>query len=206
MSEYYYDKGDPLEQRHSYTYVPYRGRSFLVVWLESRFAVWRQLPPSIDPPPAAISESPKPGNAFDLHNVIEPVFATLSTDDLDGQDRYWLDWLIRRFEISKRLHGRYNATGQPVDSGDYRDLERYVRLAELMVIAFARNRYLPALNVLLKCLDTLSVLWQELTPKQKGRLARLIEQENRSVQQLCELAGNNELAVMVESASAKEKS
>jgi methionyl-tRNA formyltransferase len=91
---------------------------------------------------------------------------------------------------TKRLHGEYSARFRPVDPADYQDLERYVLFAEVLDLAYAGTMMLPFLNAMLKCLDTLTAVWQRLDVAQRSRLQNLIAREGMHIGRLAEkLAG-----------------
>lgn len=173
---YPYAHGDLLETRNTYFYTPFQGKPFLEAWETQRSGVLSApVPPGTDSTSAAIR---KP---TDL--LLDSLHAAISRDPNAGP---WpdLDRLLQRFEVTKRLHGEYNAHWRPCDPADYTSLSRYLRFAEVLELAYGATGALPHLNGLLKCMDTLSALQTRLLPDAKERLNALIVKERGHVQGL----------------------
>ncbi|MBM3803166.1 MAG: hypothetical protein FJW26_12770 [Acidimicrobiia bacterium] len=99
----------------------------------------------------------------------------------------WIDRLVQRFEVSKRLYEFYVFRGNlfRADSHTpFRRLSLYLEFAEVAVRAYQLSGELPYLNVLLKALDTLSGVSVQLADSEQSRLAWLIVQERALVKAL----------------------
>jgi hypothetical protein len=99
----------------------------------------------------------------------------------EGSCRDWLAQLVKKFEVTKRIHRAYGPSFRAIDPADHKDLNRYLRLAEVFETAYAADKGLPYLNLLLKCMDTLSSLADQLTEDGRARLAGLIQRERRHI-------------------------
>ena len=172
-SSYDYARGDLLEQRNSYMYTPDRGPAFLVAWRESRAQALAELPAPAQRPPPAEGDSGTDALLEDLLGALER-----------GGTLPALEAMLQRFEVTKRIHARYTEHWRPEDPGDYRDLRRYVRFAEVLDCAYERLGDLRHLNALIKCVDTLVALRAGLAPEFAARLARLVEAEAAHVARL----------------------
>jgi hypothetical protein len=140
MTELYpYSEGNLLEQRHTYFYTAFLGKAFLDSWEGSRLQAMKELQIT-----AASPQSPT------LESATERRFASLR--ESPGSEPL-VALLIRRFELTKRVFGAYDEQVRPRDPADFRRLGDYVAFAELLESAYRRERQLPALNALLKCLD-----------------------------------------------------
>ena len=173
---YPYAEGDLLEARNTYFYTPFQGEPFLEAWAAQRDGILSA--------PAASTEapaSPSIGKPTDL--LLDSLHAAISRDPDAGP---WadLDRLLQRFEVTKRLHGEYQAQGRPSDPSDYTFLPRYLRFAEVLELAYGATGALPYLNGLLKCMDTLSALRARLQPGAMERLGALILKERAHIQGL----------------------
>lgn len=180
---YPYAHGDLLEQRNSYFYSPFGGEAFLSSWRTERNAALGDLPQAMSAPQALPDMAP-------TDRLLERLYRAYSTGRQSREDAWLLAMLVQRFEVSKRLHDEYSADFKPVDPAGYRDLDRYVRFAEVLDAAFTQVRELPCLNAMLKCLDTLTALRSRLGPAAAGRLARLIECERSHVDSLARRIGS----------------
>lgn len=168
MTDYPYANGDLLEKRNTYFYSPFRGYGFLTAWVQQRDMARRTQ--------TATSAQPQIDTQVDsMLNLLWQKFS----DNQDTDIAPWqeLDHLLQRFEVSKRLHGEYNDRWRPTNPDDYRNMERYVRFAEILNQAYRLRPKLQYLNGLLKCMDTLSALIPRLNALQKERLNRLVDHE-----------------------------
>ena len=88
---------------------------------------------------------------------------------------------VRKFEITKRVHRRYDQNLRAVDKMERYDLKLYLRAADLFEASYSRAEQLIYLNVYLKVLDTVCAYVDQLSSVLKGRLAWHIERERRHV-------------------------
>lgn len=187
---YPYASGNLLEQRNTYFYSTYEGRAFLDAWRQQRDQALRELS-DIAPTEAKNSQAPL---SAPTDILLESIHGDLSAKRKVVESRA-LDRLVQRFEVSKRLHGEYDARWRPVDASDYRSLERYIRFAEILAAAYGQTGSLPYLNAMLKVLDTLTSIHAALSGAQRGRLRRVITQERDHIERLSlRLAGNSDAA------------
>jgi hypothetical protein len=94
------------------------------------------------------------------------------TDDEDAGA--WLDRLVQRFEVTKRLYETY-ASGFRKGSGDYKSLSRYWLLALALCLSLSQTESLRLLNTLLKVCDLLcSVELEGLNSELSGAGMRVV--------------------------------
>lgn len=103
----------------------------------------------------------------------------MDADNLDKNDLRFIDWLIQRFEVTKRVHESYGLDGLSEDKSKYHDKELYVAYAELMSEMYNATHRLDVFNVLLKVMDTLCSFAPALSVEQQCRLGRLILDERQ---------------------------
>ncbi|MGP9768035.1 formyltransferase family protein [Halomonas sp. AOP13-D3-9] len=184
---YPYDEGDNLENRHSYTYAPYQGMQFFVAWEMARDVLISGV--DLDYVSMPCIKMPYPvGNEVKTSDLLEALSYQLFRNEKRQTDsfHYWLNWIIQRFEVSKRLHVSYKLyEGRAKPYGTYRDLSLYVRLAEVLVAAYSELDKLPALNALIKCLDTLYSVKDDLTTAQRQRVGYVAGLERQFISHLC---------------------
>ncbi|MCK0168417.1 hypothetical protein MWU52_12705 [Jannaschia sp. S6380] len=147
MSGYPYTDRDLLEDREHYHYSALGGPEFLEAWRTARERVRAGLPDGA---------CARRGRDAGLPAAED---AGIETDDLLSTlearpDPAWIDRLVQRFEVTKRIHPRYDP-GLRKGAGDYRDLTRYARLAVLLADGVGGGRNLPWLNALFKLNDLL---------------------------------------------------
>jgi len=177
---YEYSQGDLLEMPLKYTYTAFQGEPFLVAWREERAVIRDSLGATRAPKEAAEPGTPPQGAIVDTVSLLE-FLAAPGGDAADA--RRWLGWMIQRFEVSKRVHSAYELRdGRVKGNGEYRDMGLYLRLGEVLAGRVENGGHLPALNALLKCLDTLCSRYETLNATQKARLAWLLEAETRLIE------------------------
>lgn len=197
VAGYPYARGNRLEERNDYGYSVFGGASFLHAWMADRAAALEELPAAVAdaPPPApAISDAAPGSEGFETAPTLEYVFAHLERGGgrVPRAAAPWLEVLVQRFEVTKRLHRSYTAANRAADRGHYADDPLYVRFAEVLARAYGDTSALAYLSTLIKCLDTLCSVRHELDGELGGRLARLIRLEHEFV---AELAGRQGVAL-----------
>ena len=173
---YDYAKGDLLESRNTYFYSRFQGREFLLAWREQRDSA---LVGTAEISSEAGERSKRPTDA-----LLATIGEELSKRGSSAHTMQLLNLLVQRFEVTKRLHGEYGETWRPKDPQDYRNMERYVRFAEVLHLAYSLTVSLPYLNALLKCMDTLTALHVRLDRAQKERVQALVDHERQHIEQL----------------------
>ena len=177
---YEYNQGDLLETPLKYTYTAFQGAPFLEAWRAARAGVRADLGEARAPMRPELPGTAPQGATVETALLLE--FLAAPGGDAAGSRR-WLGWMIQRFEVSKRVHSVYELRdGHVKSNGDYRAMDLYLRLGEVLAGRAEAGGYLPALNALLKCLDTLCSQRDMLDASQKARLAWLLEGEARLVE------------------------
>tara|TARA_R110002012_G_scaffold47399_1_gene124206 strand:- start:13600 stop:14952 length:1353 start_codon:yes stop_codon:yes gene_type:complete len=180
-SLYGYSQGDLLNTPLKYTYTTFQGEPFLAAWRAMRTATRGIIGEARAPVLGAEASSMPPHGEIVKTAALLEFLASPYGDA--AASRHWLNWLIQRFEVSKRVHSAYTlSSGRVKGSGDYLNMELYLRLGEVLAGKSVSNGHLPALNALLKCLDTLCSQINRLNSDQKARLAWLIDAEERLVE------------------------
>jgi methionyl-tRNA formyltransferase len=168
IPQYPYDRGELLDDRNSYAYTRFDGQAFLSAWRAARLRAGQETTPHTARPDDVASSS--------THSLLTHLGQRLAKAP-NASAYATLDHLLQRFEVSKRLHGQYNDAWRPTDPEDFRNLERYLLFAELLVLAYGQTQRLQYLNALLKCMDTLSAYRDALTDDLMDRLRQLLRHE-----------------------------
>jgi hypothetical protein len=178
--DYPYACGNLLHERNTYYYTPYAGRQFLDAWKGARNAVLERLPvPTAAAPPIDTAAASPSAETRDTRVLLECALA-----ETDRGGHALLEMFVKKFETTKRVYEAYDADFRPVNRSAFLRLDLYVRAAELFEVAFCATEDVRYLNVLLKCLDTLSAVVGGLAQEEQARLARLIVQEREHVEAL----------------------
>lgn len=182
--------GDPIEQRHTYAYIPFRGARFVDEWRESRAKTKARLGAAAPGVPEA-ARTEVPGiPEVQTREVLEYLMHSLDVAQLTADTDAWIKWCIERFEVSKRVFSIYSFEGERARGRNgYQDLGLYLRLAEVLAKSFQVEGRLPALNALVKCMDILCSHAGRLSAVEKSRLARLITLEGSCIDDLTEGRG-----------------
>jgi methionyl-tRNA formyltransferase len=183
---YPFAEGDRLVKRNTYFYTPYGGREFLSAWMDDRSGSTAD--PMEPPPPGPLPDLDE--KVFETAILLEHLMAGVRVGiELSGKEAGWLLSLVKRFEITKRLHDSYNEKFRPENPKSYHSLSLYVRFAEVVAVAYGTTQNLIYLNALLKVIDTLMALRGDLEPSNLSRLAWLVGQERKYIEELSERIG-----------------
>lgn len=201
--KYPYAGGDLFTARNTYFYTEYKGIEFLEAWSENRQGVLGFLKGKISVHKEGGMKHSQEGNldyfeerlkredVIDTRNLlltIQSAFADSNsvTDDLL---KSWVDRLVKKFEISKRIHETYGREFMAIDKERHKNISLYVSLAEIFVMAYVRYQKLPYLNVLLKAMDTLSAKRKLLSPHLASRAIVLFHNEREFVLKIADRLG-----------------
>lgn len=185
-NEYPYATGSLIDQPNTYFYSKYGATDFMRAWAAQRNAARDALGAgAADAPDGAVMGQGLDNWPIDTRDLLEHVFSSLSTGEtVSRETQLWLNRLIKKFEVTKRIHQAYRDGFIAVDKRACRDLSLYVRLGEVFDRAYETTGALSALNAFLKVVDTLCSQVEHLDHEFKPRLARLIENEAKHVSEL----------------------
>ncbi|MAH84048.1 MAG: hypothetical protein CBB68_06740 [Rhodospirillaceae bacterium TMED8] len=187
--EYPYAHGPLLDDRQTYFYSDYQGLTFLKAWKNDRQTARISIAPAPAPNPM-VRELPIPGANVVTANLLEAILTVvLRESELSNAAQFWLAQLIKKFEVTKRVHSGYDSTFKAIDREDHKNLELYLRLAEVLECAVNTNLALSSLNCMLKVMDTLCALRQGLSEVQRARLSRLVDSERQFVNIITQRVG-----------------
>lgn len=173
--EYEYSSGNLLEDRNTYFFTKFCGKAFLSAWQDKRNA-------SIGTQKPIVANDVDQSPVVQLLDEIQQKIINKEAGITVAMQM--LLHLCQRFEVTKRLHGEYGTDWRPVKQDDYQKMERYVRFAEVLSIAYRTTDRLAFLNTMLKCMDTLTAMTERLNGNQKERLRTLILEERRYIKTL----------------------
>jgi len=173
--EYKYSSGDLLEDRNTYFYTEFRGKAFLSAWREKRDAALDRKKTVVK---GDADESP-------VVQLLDDIYLNILNRNIGiATALRMLLHLCQRFEVTKRLHGEYDNDWRPLNHEDYKKIERYIRFAEVLSIAYRATDRLVFLNTMLKCMDTLTAMTDRLNSNHKERLRTLILDERNHIRNL----------------------
>ncbi len=181
--EYTYAAGDLLDNPHTYQYSQFCGVLFVEAWLKHRSEVIKEIGISSHPPGPNDVADCNCSDLIKLAHLLEDVYGELQEKEnfIEASCAGTVKTLIKKFELTKRLYCSYDNNFKPTDRGDYRNLNNYLRFAEVMELYYKNTHDIPTLNVFLKIIDTLIASKEMLDELQRARLAWLIEREQEYV-------------------------
>lgn len=189
--EYFYAEGNLIEKPHNYQYSEYYGMPLLLSWLQQRKAVKAELGQPEPPPKSSGSYPFKIEKIISSELLFDNIFQGLASNKhkSDNELKKYLKLLLKSFELTKRVYSEYDGQLKPVDKDTYKNIGHYLRLAELMVVAYKIDRDLTYLNALLKLVDILIAHRAELDYEFNSRLSWVIEKEIMHVVQKAKQCG-----------------
>lgn len=150
MIVYEYADRDLLEAREDYFYSALQGPGFLNAYRDARLAVLRSLPD--ETASRAVDRGPIAYPAPDTSEIVTSELL----DALEARpDAIWLNRLVQRFEVTKRIYERYDGQLRKPRGAAYRDLLPYARLAAVLARRTDGAHRMIWLNALLKLNDLL---------------------------------------------------
>lgn len=181
---YRYTEGDLLESPQTYRYATYEGEAFVSAWGASRQQASNALPA---PKALPLSETAEAG-AQDTEALLTCLCLALRCTPFNQvpQASYWLPRLVKKFEVSKRLHAGYapEAPHPALPGSSYLALEPYLLLAEAMAHGWRAEKAAWYLSALLKLNDTLITQIPRMPAPYSAHLAWLLENERQLIAQV----------------------
>lgn len=110
-------------------------------------------------------------------------------DDGDRLAAPWLEFFLKRFEVTKKIYSSYSAALKP-STHDYRNLDHYASLAALITYRYRVTRDIRLLNSSIKLIDLLlSVDNSALSAAARLFVLAALRMETASVQELARAHG-----------------
>jgi len=181
---YSYSEGNLLEDRNTYFYTNMCGEDFFKLFDDARA---KSIPGAIEPSAIEVPETepPHPGQTeTQTAGILDWLVFHWTAGNARGDIRDFTGMMVRRFEISKRIHAAYDINQKPLNRDDYEDYCLYLRTAEMFVLAFKESGTIQYLNALLKIMDTITSFVGRLDQAGAQRHADLVRYEKAFVEEL----------------------
>lgn len=162
---YPYASGDRLsDDRNTYFYTKFHGVDTFSAWKKLRgkvtSVVGRDLSEIFDAEdktPTHFKKILEDGNEIDTDILLNSLNDSLNKDVVHNDIIFWVDKLIKKFEVTKRIHKSYSSSRfLAVNKNLHRDLTLYFKLAYLLEKVYQKTHKLPSLNAFLKVMDSLN--------------------------------------------------
>jgi len=198
---YPYACGDRIDtERNRYIYTPFLGKDFFHYWRQSREETAGNLPKGCSVEEWLESENFFGSGNYKLADLDDEVgtgksiyagFITCLTyqeivaGDTFGSGKIWLERLIKKFEINKRIYSSYKGSKlKAVDSSKFGDMRNYLMSAVLFEAGFSQLEHFPSLNAFLKIMDSICSQCHQLDHQEKRVLKTLIQIEHEIISKL----------------------
>ena len=182
---YKYVTADNLEEPQMYMYTQYEGQPFLSEYRKSRETFLRAYEQEQSLDFRALAQ----GLDSWLKKKITCAAKALQANQLQGEGKAALEFLVKVFELRKRLYNEYPERYKPREASGYREYRHYLLLGGLLVQAYDQTGNLKYLNTLLKLDDTLLSLARVLNPRQRCYVAELLKKELEATTALAKRQG-----------------
>ena len=199
MIKYSYAEGDLLKTPNTYFYTKYYGKEFILSWLNYREKILSNLPHETEIQISKASFSSKEWlNKFAVDQQVKTeslindlLFEITKNNKISSSLFYWLNKFVKRFEVFKRIHESYNPNFRAVEKGSYKNLKLYLMTCALFDVAYSKTKDYTYLNAMLKCLDTLCAIHDQLDYMEKSHLSNLISNERNHILEISNHIGIN---------------
>jgi len=197
---YPYAKGNRFEDRNTYFYTQFHGALFFDAWQQSRLDSLARIKPNclirnkpeenekvlfdrnIKQPLNYFSKLLNDIQPIDTDELLNAIFIEFTNNQDQKELKIWIDRLVKKFEISKRIHDQYiSQKFLAVDKNDHKSIHLYLKLAYIMFLAYDCFSLLPYLNVSFKILDTLCAMSERIDPIHYQFFQLLIQKEKNAI-------------------------
>ena len=168
---------DIRQDKSSYQYSTYFGLEFFTEWKKKRAAVLKLANVSKVAPLPAIKSTRFDKLPINTQDLLEYIYSESIKKRMNKIANYWAEKLLRKFEVTHRIHESYDQNFRASDKAKHKCLALYVRFAEVSVEIFQHKSDIRYLNILLKLLDILTFEKQNLCDDLLKRTARLVTRE-----------------------------
>ena len=182
---YRYVTEDNLEHPQTYMYTEFNEKKFLQSYRASRekFLSLQKEGSSED-----FQQIASEVNGW-LSDKLKTALGAIDSGNLKSEGRETLEFLVKVFELRKRLYSEYQHGYKPNENTDYRKYDYYILLGNMLCKVYQITENLKYLNTLLKLDDTLLSLCSVLNGRQKRCTATILRHEIEFVGELLDRYG-----------------
>lgn len=177
---YKYITKDNLEQTQNYMYTEYGGEAFLHEYMISRREYLYRQQNGVQADFDQLAE----GVSGWLFNKIQLAHQALTVGLLRDAGKDALDFLLKVFELRKRIYTEYPCGYKPKEDSGYREFGRYLLFGQLISQAYTLTGNMKYLNTLLKLDDTLISLEIQMKDTEKACVCSLLRVEMQAVKNI----------------------
>jgi len=175
---YSYTDGDKIASPNTYFYTEYNGQEFLNSYFEDRKTILRKTKDAVEP---SFSENDIETNESLIQTSVYLgyLYTSLQSQNHSRNTDIFaeINLILKKFEVSKRIYDFYLPELKKSDDSDFKNLNNYIKLALVLSRSYEITKKLNYLNGMLKVIDTLISVFNEMSELEKKNLAWLIRME-----------------------------
>lgn len=175
---YSYTDGDKIASPNTYFYTEYNGQEFLNSYFGNRKSILRKTKDAVEP---MFSKNDIETDQSLIHTSIylDYLYTSLQSQNHSRNADIFaeINLILKKFEVSKRIYDFYLPEFKKSDESDFKNLNNYLKLASVLSRSYEITKKLNYLNGMLKVIDTLISVFNEMSELEKKNLAWLIRME-----------------------------
>ena len=175
---YSYTDGDKIASPNTYFYTEYNGQEFLNSYFGNRKSILRKMKDEVEP---SFSENDIETDQSLIQTSIylDYLYTSLQSQNHSRNADIFaeINLILKKFEVSKRIYDFYLPEFKKSDDSDFKNLNNYLKLASVLSRSYEITKKLNYLNGMLKVIDTLISVFNEMSELEKKNLAWLIRME-----------------------------
>ncbi len=95
----------------------------------------------------------------------------------DKETVYLINAYTKSFEVRKRVYTEYDDSWKPLSNEDFSDIKNYLLFADCLLLAYRNLKCMKYFNCLLKVVDTLLSIQDQIDCQWKRHFSYIIRQE-----------------------------
>lgn len=180
---YKYITDNNLYEKQTYMYSEYKGIVFLKEYLESRQSFLNHnIDEKTDNAVEKTIKNPVQKSLLDLKRNMENKKYDKDTVSL-------INAYTKSFEVRKRIYTEYDENWKPISNAGFADSENYLLFADCLLLAYHNLKCMKYVNCLLKVVDTLLSMQNQLDGQSKRYVSRIVQQELDIIYQIAGESG-----------------
>ena len=174
-----------LSMKINYSYSPFHGWSFIMAWKANRKTIINKL--KVESVEFSMQTKTKPLFFPCYSRQLISYLNDIKTDQMMSEQRQKIlmaQKLLKSYEVTKKLFSKYISDIQGVKKNSVSEIKEYIGLAAVFNTYYELTGEMPFLNGLLKVIDTLVALFDDIPDRYLAVFKWLLEREFNHIQKL----------------------
>ena len=182
---YSFTDEDKIMSPNTYFYTEFNGQEFLDEYFANRELIIELSKEALEPL-FVISDTQIKESLIQTSVFLEKTYLSLQSHHHSPNAEVFseVDMILKKFEVSKRIYDFYLPKFKKSDESDFRTFHNYLHFARILSVSYGITKKLNYLNGMLKVIDSLISVFNELSEKEKKNLAWLAEKELNHIREL----------------------